>query len=167
MEEDERKEAAIARSAALQPEFISKSLKQEQIDKLKELHKKRLQIKAKTKIHKISQGSTLSLYIFIFSLVQRDSSYLMDISPGNISGTGKGHKKNIISDFVQSQDSNVILEESGKFASKGNAKEFPSLQLDKSNASLGTKKPQKLHWGYFSDLLDSLSIYYTHMVLNT
>ncbi|KAK9091357.1 hypothetical protein Sjap_024534 [Stephania japonica] len=133
MEEDERKEASIAKSAALQPEFRSKSLKEEQIEKFKELHKKRLQIKAKTKIHKISRGNT--------------------------SGTGKKHKKGIISDFVQKQDSDVILEESGNLALKGNAEELPSLQLDKSNASLGTKNPQKLYWGYnFSDLLDSSSL---------
>ncbi|KAL5726404.1 hypothetical protein ACHQM5_009450 [Ranunculus cassubicifolius] len=57
MAEEERREAALQAAAAMQPDFKSESITQNQLDKFKELHRRRLQIKAKSKIHKNSKGS--------------------------------------------------------------------------------------------------------------
>lgn len=46
--EDERREAAIGAIAPLQSSFKSKLVRQDQLSKLQELHKRRLQIKAQT-----------------------------------------------------------------------------------------------------------------------
>ncbi|GFP97425.1 hypothetical protein PHJA_001886600 [Phtheirospermum japonicum] len=56
-EADERREAAIASSASLQPNFKPKrGLTESQLAKFQELHKRRLQIKAKSKAHKRDKG---------------------------------------------------------------------------------------------------------------
>lgn len=55
-EEDEKREEAIASNPSLQPDFKPKRVTQEQLSKLQELHKRRLQIKSK--IHKKSKDGT-------------------------------------------------------------------------------------------------------------
>ncbi|KAK3161618.1 hypothetical protein QOZ80_1BG0079370 [Eleusine coracana subsp. coracana] len=56
--EAKRKEAALASSRLLDPGFKPSKLSQDQLDKFKELHKKRLQIKEKEKHKRKSKGST-------------------------------------------------------------------------------------------------------------
>ncbi|XP_062107401.1 uncharacterized protein LOC133818512 [Humulus lupulus] len=51
-DEDERREAAIASSLSLQPHFKPTALKQTQLSKFQELHRRRLEIKSKSKIKK-------------------------------------------------------------------------------------------------------------------
>ncbi|XP_052304570.1 uncharacterized protein LOC18099474 isoform X2 [Populus trichocarpa] len=55
-EEDEKREEAIASNPSLQPNFKPKRVTQDQLSKLQELHKRRLQIKSK--IHKKSKDGT-------------------------------------------------------------------------------------------------------------
>ncbi|KAG7555444.1 hypothetical protein ISN44_As11g015840 [Arabidopsis suecica] len=50
--EENRKEALLASSLSLQPNFNRSNVSQKQISKLQELHKRRMQIKANTKILK-------------------------------------------------------------------------------------------------------------------
>ncbi|XP_028125504.1 uncharacterized protein LOC114322402 isoform X3 [Camellia sinensis] len=58
-EEDERREAAIATRASLQPNFKPDGVSQSQLSKFQELHRRRLQIKAKSKIKKKAKGEIL------------------------------------------------------------------------------------------------------------
>ncbi|CAK8533207.1 unnamed protein product [Lathyrus sativus] len=48
-EEDRRREAAISSSPCLQPNFNPKRVTQDQLSKFRELHRKRLQLKSKSK----------------------------------------------------------------------------------------------------------------------
>ncbi|KAK7381067.1 hypothetical protein VNO78_33591 [Psophocarpus tetragonolobus] len=67
-EEDRRREAAIASTPCLQPNFNPKGVTQHQLAKFRELHKRRLQLKSKSKFktkskdgaNKKSQGGNLS-----------------------------------------------------------------------------------------------------------
>ncbi|EOA23049.1 hypothetical protein CARUB_v10003819mg [Capsella rubella] len=55
--EENRKEALLASTQSLQPNFSRSNVTQKQISKLQELHKRRMQIKANTKIHKKPKAS--------------------------------------------------------------------------------------------------------------
>ncbi|TVT99362.1 hypothetical protein EJB05_55249, partial [Eragrostis curvula] len=57
-DETRRKEAALASSRLLDPGFKPSKLSQDQLDKFKELHKKRLQIKEKQTCKRKSKGNT-------------------------------------------------------------------------------------------------------------
>ncbi|KAG8077595.1 hypothetical protein GUJ93_ZPchr0007g3269 [Zizania palustris] len=57
-DEGKRKEDALASSRLLDPDFKPSKLSQDRLDKFKELHKKRLQIKEKPKCKGKSRGST-------------------------------------------------------------------------------------------------------------
>ncbi|KHN41494.1 hypothetical protein glysoja_044667, partial [Glycine soja] len=67
-EEDRRREAAIASSSCLRPNFNPKGITQDQLSKFRELHKRRLQLKSKSKFkmkskdraNKKSHGDVLS-----------------------------------------------------------------------------------------------------------
>ncbi|KAG2384329.1 hypothetical protein LR48_Vigan10g204200 [Vigna angularis] len=48
-EEDRRREAAIASTPCLRPNFKPKGVTQHQLEKFRELHKRRLQVKSKSK----------------------------------------------------------------------------------------------------------------------
>ena len=48
-EEDRRREAAISSTPCLQPNFNPKGVTQDQLSKFRELHRKRLQLKSKSK----------------------------------------------------------------------------------------------------------------------
>ncbi|XP_010420295.1 PREDICTED: uncharacterized protein LOC104705902 [Camelina sativa] len=50
--EENRKEALLASTQSLQPNFNRSNVTPKQISKLQELHKRRMEIKARTKIHK-------------------------------------------------------------------------------------------------------------------
>ncbi|KAL6188574.1 hypothetical protein ACLB2K_039966 [Fragaria x ananassa] len=56
--DDERKEAAIASTAVLRSNFKPKGLTQEQLSKFQELHRKRLQMKSKSKFEKKPKAGT-------------------------------------------------------------------------------------------------------------
>ncbi|KAL3525477.1 hypothetical protein ACH5RR_013849 [Cinchona calisaya] len=59
MEEDERREVSIASAASLQRNFTPKShITQSQLSKFQELHKRRLQMKAKSKTEKKIKGKS-------------------------------------------------------------------------------------------------------------
>ncbi|CAA7018171.1 unnamed protein product [Microthlaspi erraticum] len=55
--EENRKEALLASTQSLQPNFNGSNVTQKQISKLQELHKRRMQIKANSKIHKKPKAS--------------------------------------------------------------------------------------------------------------
>ncbi|KAH7533267.1 hypothetical protein FEM48_Zijuj04G0112500 [Ziziphus jujuba var. spinosa] len=55
--EDERREKAIASAPSLQHAFKPRGVSQNQLSKFQELHKRRLQIKSKSKIKKKQRGS--------------------------------------------------------------------------------------------------------------
>ncbi|KAF0917873.1 hypothetical protein E2562_021526 [Oryza meyeriana var. granulata] len=57
-DEPKRKEDALASSRLLDPDFKPSKLSQDRLEKFKELHKKRLQIKEKSKYKGKSRGST-------------------------------------------------------------------------------------------------------------
>ncbi|XP_042500353.1 uncharacterized protein LOC122078440 [Macadamia integrifolia] len=120
-EVNERREAAIATTSALQPNFQSTSVTKDQLNKFKELHKRRLQIKAKSKIQKSSKG--------------------------NISVAKKSHVNEEDAKNIKDEDINVMLEDSGISISKGNTNIISALQQEKVVSHLAPKKRQKLHWG--------------------
>ncbi|KAL5581828.1 hypothetical protein UlMin_014270 [Ulmus minor] len=51
-EEDERREAALASTPFLQPDFNPKGVNHKQLSKFQELHKRRLELKSKSKFKK-------------------------------------------------------------------------------------------------------------------
>ncbi|PON39614.1 hypothetical protein TorRG33x02_342280 [Trema orientale] len=61
-EEDERREAAIASTPSLQPDFKPNGLKQTQLSKFQELHRRRLEIKSKSKFKKKPKDGTSKLH---------------------------------------------------------------------------------------------------------
>ncbi|PRQ39228.1 hypothetical protein RchiOBHm_Chr4g0422841 [Rosa chinensis] len=81
--EEERKEAAIASTAVLQPNFKPRGITQDQLSKFQELHRKRLQIKSKSKFEKKPKA-----------------------------GTGKSHRKNHNPRDSTNEDSSVSVEDS-------------------------------------------------------
>ncbi|KAL8472599.1 hypothetical protein ACS0TY_029707 [Phlomoides rotata] len=120
-EADRRREAAIASSASLRPNFKPKSgVTDPQLSKFQELHRRRLQIKAKSKVHKRDKG-------------------------GN--GKGKSHKKAIeVDECVEHEPSkpagdstSVLVPESRE----GNI----SSEKDNVTRNLAPKTRQKLYWG--------------------
>ncbi|XP_010265069.1 PREDICTED: uncharacterized protein LOC104602906 [Nelumbo nucifera] len=119
-EEEERREAAIAVTPALQPNFQSASVTKEQLDKFKELHRRRLQIKARSKFHNNSKGHS--------------------------SGAAKAYEQELDSKDSRDEDIAITLEDSSVSMSEGN-KNISSLKKGKVEASSTPKKRQKLHWG--------------------
>ncbi|KAL1205830.1 hypothetical protein V5N11_017918 [Cardamine amara subsp. amara] len=63
--EENRKEALLASTLSLQPNFNPSNVTQKQVSKLQELHKRRMQIKANSKIHKKPKASKNSQSIAI------------------------------------------------------------------------------------------------------
>jgi hypothetical protein len=60
--EENRKEALLASTQSLQPNFSGSNVTQKQISKLQELHKRRMQIKANSKIHTKPKASKNSQF---------------------------------------------------------------------------------------------------------
>ncbi|GLT34046.1 hypothetical protein SLA2020_085920 [Shorea laevis] len=123
-DEDRRREAAIASTPSLHPNFKPDGVTQQQLSKFQELHRRRLQIKSKSKIYKNSKD-------------------------GN--GRKRFHSKDIDNiDNVDSQatDRNTEVEDISapnlESHCKGNN---PTIQQENVAVQLAPKKPQKLHWG--------------------
>ncbi|XP_075636883.1 uncharacterized protein LOC142609148 [Castanea sativa] len=121
--EDERREAAIASTPSLQPNFKPKrGITQAQLSKFQELHMRRLQIKSKSKIKKKSRGTAV--------------------------GNDRSHSKGLnVHDSVV-EDSTIAIEESSISNSEShNNKNSSSLRQSNVAAPFASKKHQKLHWG--------------------
>ncbi|KAL4652089.1 hypothetical protein ACB092_01G207900 [Castanea dentata] len=121
--EDERREAAIASTPSLQPNFKPKrGITQAQLSKFQELHMRRLQIKSKSKIKKKSRGTAV--------------------------GNDRSHSKGLnVHDSVV-EDSNIAIGESSISNSEShNNKNSSSLLQSNVAAPFASKKHQKLHWG--------------------
>ncbi|CAL5367313.1 unnamed protein product [Camellia sinensis] len=126
-EEDERREAAIATRASLQPNFKPDGVSQSQLSKFQELHRRRLQIKAKSKIKKKAKGEIL-----------------VGISGEN----SKSRVKNLDANDVTEEISSKEIDHSSVSILKGNTtKDIFSQQQENVAVHIGTKKRQKLHWG--------------------
>ncbi|KAF5479916.1 hypothetical protein F2P56_000698 [Juglans regia] len=121
-EEDDRREAVIASAPSLQSNFEPKGgITQAQLSKFQELHRRRLQIKSKTKTKKTSRGSG--------------------------GRNGKSHSKDIVQDCAD-EDSTIAIEESGVSDSeRHNNKNNSSFQQNNLATPIGSKQRQKLHWG--------------------
>uniref|UniRef100_A0A5B7BWL7 Uncharacterized protein n=1 Tax=Davidia involucrata TaxID=16924 RepID=A0A5B7BWL7_DAVIN len=122
-EEDERREAAIASASSLQPNFKPFGITKPQLAKFQELHRRRLQIKARSNFKSKSKGIS-------DKASKSNTEYLntKDCTDENLSKTIK-------------EDSSVSI-------SKGNdISDIPSLQHDNVAAQVASKKRQKLHWG--------------------
>ncbi|KAL7141682.1 hypothetical protein ABFS83_08G070300 [Erythranthe nasuta] len=122
-EADERREAAIASSVSLRPNFKPKSgLTQSQLSKFQELHKRRLQIKAKSKVHK------------------RDK-VLGD-------GRSKSHKTAIgIHHCIDQQTSQPVVESTSVQIQESRLVNISSVEEDNVAKDSAANRRQKLHWG--------------------
>ncbi|XP_077253258.1 uncharacterized protein LOC143892493 isoform X2 [Tasmannia lanceolata] len=118
MGEDEMREAAMAASPALQPDFQSPKITQDQLDKLKELRRRRLQIKAKPNIQKTTKG--------------------------NKRRAGKAPEKELSIRESQDDYSAVVVEDS---AASPATKKDSLMGLDEVEPPSTLKRRQKLHWG--------------------
>ncbi|KAM1241672.1 hypothetical protein ACFX13_047905 [Malus domestica] len=118
--EDERKEAAIASTPCLQPNYKPKSLTQTQLSKFQELHRRRLQIKSKSKskIGKKPKGSK-----------------------------GKSHSLDLAARDTANQDSVITFETSTVCDSENQKNETSSVVQHEDIAVRAPKKSHKLHWG--------------------
>ncbi|XP_027357537.1 uncharacterized protein LOC113866935 [Abrus precatorius] len=119
-EEDRRREAAIASTPSLQPNFNSKGVvTQHQLQKFRELHQRRLQLKSKSKFKtKPKDGS-------------KKKSQCRDLLSSQTSGT-QGLK-------VDNKEPSFL----------DGCEGFDSRNEDSKNniSVLSSSKKQKLHWG--------------------
>ncbi|KAH9675718.1 hypothetical protein KPL70_018907 [Citrus sinensis] len=121
-EEDERREAAIASSQYLQPNFKVKGVTQDQLSKFQELHRRRLQIKSKSKFHKKPKGSAY--------------------------GTSRSGGEDLNSMPHGDVDASTTIEDSSVSNLKSHNNDISSsIPHDDVAESLAPKKRQKLHWG--------------------
>ncbi|CAI9272376.1 unnamed protein product [Lactuca saligna] len=117
MEEDERREAAIASAACLNPKFKpSSAVAQARLSKFQELHKRRLQIKEKSKVKKKSQGKASRPN----RLEEKDSH---------------------VDEFAATKIPCITAEDTS--SSTSTTLDVSSL----SKPQIPSKKPHKLHWG--------------------
>lgn len=122
IEEDERREAAIASTPSLQSDFKPVGVTNLQLSKFQELHKRRLQIKQGSKYQKKSKDWAGKSY-------GKESKYLK------------------VKDCTE-ENASITIEESSVSTSKSNnVKDKPSLQQGDIATHLASKKRQKLHWG--------------------
>ncbi|CAN4083192.1 unnamed protein product [Withania somnifera] len=119
-EEDERREAAIASAASLQPNFIpKKGVNPAQISKFQELHQRRLKIKAKSKFKDESKGN----------LVETEKCNGKDVN---------AKRKEIMDEkSIKSADDPRITLSIGSMTDLSSSNEDNRV----------SKKRQKLHWG--------------------
>lgn len=118
-EEDERREAAIASTPCLQPNFKPAGVSKAQLAKFQELHKRRLQIKERSKTKKKSKGS--------------------------VGRTNRSQGKGL--DECGSENSSRTVEDSSVLIPSSSNIGDISSQQDNVAAEMATKKRQKLHWG--------------------
>ncbi|KAA3474590.1 protein FAM204A [Gossypium australe] len=118
-DEDNRRETAIASTRSLQPNFKPVGVTPQQLSKFQELHRRRLQIKAKSKIHKKPKDQA-----------KRFCAKYMN------------------SACSQESDSNTKVEDESVPNSKSHSEDDNPFTLqDNDVVQLATKKRQKLHWG--------------------
>ncbi|KAE8654965.1 Plastid hexose transporter isoform 1 [Hibiscus syriacus] len=119
-DEDNRREVAIASTLSLQPNFKPVGVTPQQLSKFQELHRRRLQIKAKSKIHKKLKGRA-----------ERFRAEYMNSA-----------------DSLES-DLNTRVEDESVLDPKSHGEDDNpfSLQEDNEVVQIATKKRQKLHWG--------------------
>ncbi|XP_022759943.1 uncharacterized protein LOC111306309 [Durio zibethinus] len=118
-EEDNRREASIASTLCLQPNFKPVGVTRQQLSKFQELHRRRLQIKAKSKIHK----------------KPKDRSKKFHAEDCNSTDSPEADSNTRVEDSIVSNLKNLI-EDDNAFT-----------QPDNVVGQLATKKRQKLHWG--------------------
>ncbi|KAK1410390.1 hypothetical protein QVD17_36927 [Tagetes erecta] len=117
MEEDERKEAAIASLTCLNPKFKpSSSVSQARISKFQELHKRRLQLKAKSNIKKKYKGRS-------------SGSSKLEENDNHAESASRTNEDNNSSVSLDNHQETVF----------SNPKDVAT--------QIASKKPQKLHWG--------------------
>ncbi|XP_039010435.1 uncharacterized protein LOC120139191 [Hibiscus syriacus] len=118
-DEDNRREASIASTLSLQPNFKPVGVTPQQLSKFQELHRTRLQIKAKSKIHKKLNGRA-----------ERFRAEYMNSADS------------------QESDSNTKVEQESVPNPKNHGEDDNPFSLqDNEVVQLATKKRQKLHWG--------------------
>ncbi|KAK7266813.1 hypothetical protein RIF29_19469 [Crotalaria pallida] len=119
-EEERRREAAIASTPCLRPNFKPKgSLTQDQLSKFRELHKKRLQLKSKSKFKTKSKGGATT---------------------NRLRGNDHSSQSNR-AEALKVDDKELILRDCEGFDSINE-------DLKDNNVSLvSAPKKQKLHWG--------------------
>ncbi|KAG6394368.1 hypothetical protein SASPL_144952 [Salvia splendens] len=121
-EADERREAAIASAACLRPNFKPKSgITEAQLSKFQELRRRRLQIKAKSKIHKQDKGAN---------------------------GKGKTHKKPVeIQESSDQETSTPTMNGTADLKPENNRLVNVSSEVDNVARDTAVKTRQKLFWG--------------------
>ncbi|KAL4361142.1 hypothetical protein GQ457_04G023320 [Hibiscus cannabinus] len=118
-DEDNRREAAIASTLSLQPNSKLAGVTPNQLSKFQELHRRRLQIKAKSKIYKKPEGRAERLR----------AEYMNSTDSQESDSNTKFEDETIPNPKSHGEDDNPF-----------------SLQ-DSEVVQLATKKRQKLHWG--------------------
>ncbi|KAI4352207.1 hypothetical protein L6164_006480 [Bauhinia variegata] len=116
-EEDRRREAAIASTPCLQPNFNTKGVTKEQLAKVRELHKRRLQVKSKSKAktkHETNKSQHNNLKVEDSGAENKSVDH-KDLSLSNQEGFDSRNKS--------------------------------CLVLDDSSVHLASNKRQKLYWG--------------------
>ncbi|CAA3028975.1 Hypothetical predicted protein [Olea europaea subsp. europaea] len=122
-EDDERREASIASAASLRPNFKPKSgLTPSQLSKFQELHRRRLQIKARSKIKKKPKGLVDSI--------------------------GKSHEKDINCKECTDENLSKSVVHSRIPSPENSLGHTSPLEIGKVAAIKAPKDRQKLHWGY-------------------
>lgn len=120
--DDERREAAIASTPLLQPNFKPSGISQAQLTKFQELHRRRLQIKARSKIRNKAKGMP--------------------------DKTSKSHFKNPDAKALTEEISSKETDNSSASVLNGSAMENTlSLPKETAEVQVGAKKRWKLHWG--------------------
>ncbi|KAG6392615.1 hypothetical protein SASPL_146839 [Salvia splendens] len=120
-EADERREAAIASAACLRPNFKPKSgITESQLSKFQELRRRRLQIKAKSKILKQDKGAK---------------------------GKGKTHKKPAESQESSDQEASKPTMNGTADLKPENRVVNVSSEVDNVARNAAVKTRQKLFWG--------------------
>ncbi|KAK8694401.1 hypothetical protein V6N13_071954 [Hibiscus sabdariffa] len=118
-DEDNRREAAIASTLSLQPNSKLAGVTPHQLSKFQELHRRRLQIKEKSKIYKKPKGRAERLR----------AEYMNSTDSQESDSETKFEDETIPNPKSHGEDDNTF-----------------SLQ-DSEVVQLATKKRQKLHWG--------------------
>ncbi|KAL0378061.1 UNVERIFIED_CONTAM: hypothetical protein Sradi_3111600 [Sesamum radiatum] len=133
-EADERREAAIASVAALHPNFKPKNrLTEAQLSKFQELHRRRLQIKAKSKVHKRDKGSGGGE-----GKLQKTAN----------EGRNKSQKMAIEDHNNEDQEPSKPIEDASSVPMPNNrVAETSSVEEGRVAGNSAAKKRQKLYWG--------------------
>nr|ABD96920.1 hypothetical protein [Tarenaya spinosa] len=143
--EEDRKESILASTPSLQPNFKRSSVTHQQILKLQELHKRRMQIKAKSKIQKKGKGLPFFLYGKRLDLIHPLSSTKASVQ---IASDGKRPGfKNLEGRAPEDSDSDICMKpeySSSITVEKSDKNGGSSSGVDNKT---GYRPPKKLHWG--------------------